>query len=78
MKLGQDIICYNLIFSTFFIYLYLTIFAYIYPLFSLIHPYLVIFAIHCHDLNTCATLTMHMYHSIETTPLCKILEQWIY
>ena len=43
----------------------------------------VMFSLDCSDLIICAIFTIHWYSSIETTSLCKILEQsvnysWIY
>ena len=54
------------IFTT--IYLYLAVFL-------LNYLYLGIFALNCPDFTICAIFTLFMYPSIETAPLCKILEQ---
>ena len=47
------------------------------------YPYLVIFALNCPDLIICVLVIPYMYSSIETAPLCKMIEQsdnysWIY
>ena len=49
-------------------YLYLAVFR-------LNYPYLGIFALNCPDFTICALFTLYMYSSIETAPLCKIVEQ---
>ena len=54
-------------------YLHLPLFTYIRP--NIYDPYLVIFALSCPDLTICAIFTLYMYSSIETAPLCQILEQ---
>ena len=54
------------IFTT--IYLYLAVFR-------LNYPSLGIFALNCPDVTICAIFTLYIHSSIETAPLCKILEQ---
>ena len=57
---------------------YLALLTYIYhylPIFGLNYPYLGIFPLNCPDFTICAIFTLYMYSSIETAPLCKILEQ---
>ena len=49
------------------IYLYLAVFR-------LHYPYLGIFALNCPDFKIYAIFTLYMHYSIETAPLCKILE----
>ena len=39
------------------------------------YPYLGVFALNCPDFTICAIFTLYMHSSIETAPLCKILEQ---
>ena len=79
VKLGHVIICSNLVLSNLiwpqntifvltYIYLYLAVFRHNYP-------YLSIFALNCPDFTICAIFTLYMYSSIETAPLCNILEQ---
>ena len=56
---------------------YLPIFTTIYQnlaVFRLNCPYLGIFALNFPDFTICARFTLYMYSSIETAPLCKILE----
>ena len=60
------------------VYLYFPIFSFIYlylPTFSIICPYLVIFTLNCPNLTIYAILTLHIYSSSKTAPLCKILKQ---
>ena len=60
------------------VYLHFPIFSFIYlylPTFSLICPYLVIFTLNCPNLTIYAILTLHIYSSSKTAPLCQILKQ---
>ena len=43
--------------------------------FRLTYPYLGIFSLNCPDFTMCIIFTLYTYSSIETAPLCKILEQ---
>ena len=55
-------------------YLYLPLFTYIWLYLGFITLILGIFALNCPDFTKYAIFTLYMHYSIETAPLCKILE----
>ena len=90
VKLNRIIIYSNLVLSTviwpqntIFVhtYLYLPLLTYIwlyFGLITLIQEYLPLIALilpYIYHIYICAIFTLHMYSSIETAPLCKLLEQ---
>ena len=81
VKLGHVIICSNLVVSTLIwpqniISVHISPYL---PLFTTIYLYLALLPLYGHinypNLTICAIFTLHLYSSIETAPLCKMLEQ---